>query len=48
MLEMKCILAKIVMSYELLPTEHTPDITAELILRPVGGIYVKLQPRNKK
>jgi hypothetical protein len=46
-LEMKSILAKIIMNYELLPTEHTQKVTVDLTLRPLDGVFVKLQQRKK-
>lgn len=45
LLEIKTILVKILMHFELLPTDHTPDFTSEIVLRSSNGIYIAIKPR---
>ncbi|XP_050306003.1 cytochrome P450 4d2-like [Anthonomus grandis grandis] len=45
MLELKSMLAKILMNFEILPSEvpHEPDFTVEIVYKSKNGVYVKLK-----
>jgi hypothetical protein len=47
MLELKCALASIILNFELLPTEDPMEVTAELVLRALNGVTVKIVRRKK-
>ncbi|XP_050306332.1 uncharacterized protein LOC126743338 [Anthonomus grandis grandis] len=46
MLELKSMLAKMIMNFEILPSEipHKPEFAIEVVYKSKNGVYIKLQP----
>lgn len=48
MLEMKCVISTILRHYKIIATEKTKSLVerADIVLRPIGGMYVRLEKRT--
>lgn len=48
MLEMKAVISTILRHYRIIATEKTKSLVerADIVLRPVGGMYVRLEKRD--
>lgn len=47
MQEAMIILSKVILAFEILPTEHVPEPSSKVTTRPINGVKVSLKPRDE-